>query len=38
MLLPVGPCPRCAADLDQNGDINGGDLAHFLTTCEQGGC
>jgi probable HAF family extracellular repeat protein len=36
MLLPVGPCPPCAADYDQNGGVDGGDLGAFFADFEQG--
>ncbi len=30
------PCPPCAADYDQNGGVDGGDLAAFFTDFETG--
>lgn len=36
-LRPAGPtCPPCAADYDQNGGVDGGDLAAFFIEFEQG--
>ena len=31
------PCPSCAADFDDNGGVDGGDLASFFATFEEGG-
>jgi len=36
MLLPAGACPPCAADYDQNGGVDGGDLGAFFSDFEQG--
>jgi uncharacterized membrane protein len=36
-LRPTGPsCPPCAADYDDNGGVDGGDLAVFFADFEQG--
>jgi acetyl esterase/lipase len=35
-VLNVSPCPRCAADFDANGGVDGGDLAAFFLAFEAG--
>lgn len=33
---PLPPCPACAADYDDNGGVDGGDLAAFFADFENG--
>jgi hypothetical protein len=35
-IVPCNTCPPCAADYDQNGGVDGGDLAAFFSDFEAG--